>query len=245
MIADGYGYRGRVGLVYIASSIVMEPECYAMAPAGVSVHTARIPVGKASVESLNRLAGEDIDHLLEATRLLAMAPLQSIVFACTSGSFIGGKGYDETIMTRMREVAGGIPVTTTSTALLKGLRVLNAHRVVIATPYTSDVTERAATFFTANGYDVLDFDCMGLDEDVDIGFTPPERTYELVRRIDRPEADAVVISCTNLRTVAILAALEQDLGKPVISAIQASFWDGLRLAGVREPISHYGRLLQL
>jgi len=54
-----------------------------------------------------------------------------------------------------------------------------------------------------------------------------------------------VISCTNLRTVAVLEALEQDLGKPVISAIQASFWDGLRLAGVRERIPHYGRLLQL
>jgi maleate isomerase len=245
MIQDGYGYRGRIGLVYIASSIVMEAECYAMAPSGVSIHTTRIPVEKATVEALSKLAGDDIRNLLEATRLLATAPLQSIVFGCTSGSFIGGKGYDEKIMARMREVAGGIPVTTTATALLKGLRALDAERVALATPYTAEVTERAVTFLTGNGVDVVDYGYMGLEGDVDIGFTPPERTYELVRRIDRPNADAIVVSCTNLRTVAILEALEEDLGKPVISAIQASFWDGLRLAGVRERIPHYGRLLQL
>jgi maleate isomerase len=245
MAADGYGYRARIGLVYIASSVVMEPECYAMAPAGVSVHTARIPVEKATVEALSKLAGENVANLLEATRLLATAPLHSIVFACTSGSFIGGKGYDERIMGQMREVASGLPVTTTATALLKSLQALDARRVVLATPYTSEVTERAITFLTDNGVDVLAFDYLGLEDDLAIGFTPPERTYKLVRGIDRPDADAVVISCTNLRTVAILEALEQDLGKPVISAIQASFWDGLRLAGVRERIPHYGRLLQL
>lgn len=245
MEADGYGYRARIGLVYIASSIVMEPECYAMAPAGVSVHTARIPVEKATVDALSKLAGEHMSNLLEATRLLATAPLHSIVFGCTSGSFIGGKGYDEKIIARMQDVAAGIPVTTTATALLKALRALDAHRVVLATPYSGEVTERAVTFLAGNGIDVLNFDYMGLEDDLAIGFTPPERTYELVRRIDRSDADAAVISCTNLRTVAVLDALEQDLGKPVISAIQASFWDGLRLAGVRERIPGCGRLLQL
>lgn len=243
MQPDGFGYRARIGLVYIASSVVMEPECYAMAPSGVSFHTARIPLGKVTVEELSNLAGDYMDRLLEATKLLAAAPLQSIVFACTSGSFIGGKGYDDRIMDAMGEVSRGIPVTTTTTAAVKALQAVEAQRIVLAAPYSRAVTDRAVSYFEQHGFQVLDSSCLGIEEDLDLGFTPPERIYEQVRTLDRPDADAVFISCTNLRTAAILEALEYDLRKPVVSAIQASLWDGLRLAGMHEPIDHYGQLL--
>ena len=39
--------------------------------------------------------------------------------------------------------------------------------------------------------------------------------------------------------------LEQDLGKPVISSASAMMWHALRLAGVRQLITGYGRLLTL
>jgi maleate cis-trans isomerase len=43
----------------------------------------------------------------------------------------------------------------------------------------------------------------------------------------------------------VLGLLEQDLGKPVISSASAMMWQALRLAGVRQPILGYGRLLTL
>lgn len=46
----------------------------------------------------------------------------------------------------------------------------------------------------------------------------------------------------NLRSVGAIAPLEADLGVPVVSAIQASFWDALRLAGVRDSKAGFGRL---
>ena len=36
---DIYGWRARIGLIYMASSWVMEPEFHAMAPPGVTIHT--------------------------------------------------------------------------------------------------------------------------------------------------------------------------------------------------------------
>lgn len=245
MQPDGFGYRARVGLIYIASSVTMEPECYAMAPDGVSIHTARIPLGTVSVEELTRLANEGKERMLEATRLLATAPLHSLVFACTSGSFVGGKGYDEKIMAEMRAVAADIPVTTTTTASVKALRAAGAKRIVIAAPYTREVTDRAVSYFGQHGFEVLDSSCLDIDSDHEIGWTPPERVYDQVRRLNRCDADAIFISCTNLRTIAILEALEQDLGKPVISATQASFWDGVRLAGVQDGLPQYGSLWSL
>ena len=58
-----------------------------------------------------------------------------------------------------------------------------------------------------------------------------------------PDADAVLLSGTGLPTVGVLEMLERDLGKPVISSNQASLWRALRMAGVREPVAGFGRLL--
>jgi maleate isomerase len=70
-----------------------------------------------------------------------------------------------------------------------------------------------------------------------------ERAYRLGREVDTPQAQAVFLSGTGMPTIQILEALEQDLGKPAVSANSAMMWHALRLAGVRHPISGYGRLL--
>jgi maleate cis-trans isomerase len=62
---------------------------------------------------------------------------------------------------------------------------------------------------------------------------------------DRAEAGAVFLSGTGMSTLPVLQALEQDLGKPVISSASAMMWLALRLAGVAAPIAGYGRLLSL
>jgi maleate isomerase len=44
-------------------------------------------------------------------------------------------------------------------------------------------------------------------------------------------------------TLGMLQMLEDDLGKPVISAASAIMWNALRIAGVRSERQGYGRLL--
>jgi maleate isomerase len=44
-------------------------------------------------------------------------------------------------------------------------------------------------------------------------------------------------------TITIIGALEQDLGKPVISSSSAMMWNALRLAGVKADMPEYGSLL--
>jgi maleate cis-trans isomerase len=71
----------------------------------------------------------------------------------------------------------------------------------------------------------------------------PERAYTLARQVDTAEAEAVFLSGTGLPTLPVLDMLEHDLGKPVFSSATAMMWQALRVAGVRHPISGYGRLL--
>ena len=72
----------------------------------------------------------------------------------------------------------------------------------------------------------------------------PGQIYRMIRAVDRPDADAVFISCTDFRGVETIRALEQDLGKPVFTSNQVTLWAMLRLAGVKLPIHGYGQLLE-
>ena len=245
MQPDGFGYRARVGLVYIATSVVMEPECYCMAPDGVAILTSRIPLAEITIEGLADLGGVHVHSALDATRLLANAQPTAIVFACTAGSFVGGAGYDQQVTALLQEAAPGVPIATTTTASVRALHAVKAETVALLLPYPQPVADRAVQYFSDTGFEVAGSMALGCVTDHDIAAITPEAVYRLARELDSSEADAIFLSCTNLRTIAVIEALERDLGKPVVSAIQASFWDALRLSGVGDCIDHYGSLLRL
>ena len=59
-----------------------------------------------------------------------------------------------------------------------------------------------------------------------------------------PEVNGIFISCTNLRFVKRVEALEERLGKAVTSSNHALAWHALYLAGVGIPNAGWGRLYQ-
>jgi maleate isomerase len=77
----------------------------------------------------------------------------------------------------------------------------------------------------------------GFEQDV-------EALYEQIKAACPPTADGVLIGGTGFRCVAIIEALEKELGRPVVTANQASLWRCLQHAGVKDPVEGYGRLLR-
>ena len=73
----------------------------------------------------------------------------------------------------------------------------------------------------------------------------PEYLLEFAKAIDRPDADAIFISCGALRTLDVIQAVEDAVGKPAICSNQAMLWHCLRLAGIDDRISGFGRLMLL
>jgi hypothetical protein len=57
--------------------------------------------------------------------------------------------------------------------------------------------------------------------------------------------EAVFIPCTAVRTLEAIEPLEQRIGKPVITAIQATMWAVQRLAGVAADVAGGGRLFEV
>jgi maleate isomerase len=219
----------------------MENEMWAMAAPGVSVHTSRIRIGKINVRDIGAMV--ESPEFETSVRLVAEAPVDVVVFGGTSASFLHGNAWDEATTARMQSWSGGVPALTTATACVQALAALDIGKVALATPYAEEVHERCAAWLTANGHPVTRGRFLSITEDRALAEVPLEEIWDLCMAVDTPDADAIFISCTNFRSIALIKALEQRLGKPVISAVQASMWGALRLIGVAGARPGYGRLM--
>ena len=227
----------------MSSSEVMEPEFYALSPEGVCTLTTRINLPKVTPQGLRDMSNSK--QLENCTQLLAHAKVGVILYGCTSGSFLEGPEWEKGLLKRMKTMAGGITVINTSQSSVKALEAVKAKKIVIATPYTKEINTAAVDYYTKQGFIVLNDTALGFDDDHEIAATKLEDVYRLVRETDLPEADAVFISCTNLKTVPILESLETDLKKPVVSAIQASMWYALKVLGINDYVPGSGSLFKI
>lgn len=232
-----YGRRGRIGLMVPTGNSVMEPEFNRLAPEGLSVHANRVFLDKVTPEALVGME----EHAAESARGLASIRIGVLAFGCTSGSFVGGKGYDEKLIGIM-QAETGIPATTTTTAVMRALRLLGVSRVAMATPYIDAVNAIEETFLEDSGIEVTRSKGGGIVETADIQECEPEVAYRRALEVDNDRAEAIFVSCTGFRTIEIVAKLEAELGKPVVTANQATFADCLRILGVTEVRPGYGSL---
>ena len=236
------GWRARIGFLVPPGNPTVEPEMTELAPPGVSVHFTRMsasgPAGThAGQEERNR---SQIAGLDDATRLLAMIAPRVIVMAHTATSYMLGREAEAELVHRQEAVSATRFVTAFG-SVVEALGCLGVRRIAYATPYDAKLTEQGRAHLALHGFDVVG--AARLEGVRSIYEETTERAYAVGRQADRPEAEAVFLSGTGLPTLAMLQVLEDDLGKPVISAASAMMWNALRIAGVRSSRQGYGRLL--
>ena len=229
----------RIGLLVPSSNSTLEPEIYRALPESVTLHVARLFLTRISPDSILGM----VEDLETQSRNLASADVDVIVLGATAPSFLKGLGYDREMIARI-EAATGKRATTTSTALIEALRYLGVTRVVLGSAYDETVNALAREFLEASGVEVLAAHGLGLVDNLTVGRLEVASAYELARAIDRPDADALVLACTNWRTMDVIELLERELGKPVLSTTQVSLWAALRLVGGIDSLAGYGRLLR-
>jgi maleate cis-trans isomerase len=102
----------------------------------------------------------------------------------------------------------------------------------------------AKSFLEASGVEVVDMKGLALVDNLVVGRLGPDSAYELALKVNRADADAIVLACTNWQTMDAIERIERATGKPVITTTQASIWAALRMIGHCEPVEGYGRLLR-
>ncbi|MFS8201769.1 decarboxylase [Streptomyces sp. CWNU-52B] len=199
--------------------------------------------------------GEDahrVDALLEMgadARLgagveeLRLSGAEAVVWACTSGSFVyGWQGAHDQVRTLAR--TAGLPASSTSFAFAHAVRELGAKRVAIGATYPDDVAALFSAFLADAGIEVLSVHGSGIITAAEVGTWGEEEVLELARAADRPEAEVVLLPDTALHTAACIPALEEALGKPVLTANQVTAWEALRLADRRVNAPDLGALFR-
>jgi maleate cis-trans isomerase len=229
----------RLGLLTPSSNSTQEPEFSAVLPPTVSLHTGRVAYRDITPEEQMRCVLE----LESESRKLADAEVGAIVFAATAPTLAKGKGYDRELIKRMED-ASGRPATTAATAFVEALARLGIERIAIGAPWSTIMDAAMVDFMQASGFAVVHSEVVGFVASVELGRVGPETAYELALRVDRPQAQAIVMPGGNWASMPVVERLESELGKPVLVNNAVSLWAGLRLLGRSDSIPGYGRLLR-
>jgi|TARA_B100001964_G_scaffold245784_1_gene336091 maleate cis-trans isomerase len=235
------GWRARIGLLYPETGLLDE-EYWGFAPHGVAVFISRTLVrAKASVEVLTDMANSpEVERIAQG---FSRIEVDAVAYACTAAGFIRGDGMDEELNHRL--AAGAVaPATCTITASVRAMRELGLKKISVATPYLGPIDQKLREFLEKSGFEIVAQQGLGL-HGKDISMVPLSQIYQMAKEVDKPESDGVYIACTGFRSLEIIETLEADLGKPVVSANQATMWDALRLAGVHLKKPGLGRLYNL
>jgi maleate cis-trans isomerase len=235
-----YGWRARIGAIVVSDDVTTECEYWRMAPEGVGVHAARMHVvdDLPPIERLSRMA----PHARRAASDLATLRPNVAVYACTSGSFFQGREWSRDYMDELSELAG-CAVVATADAVVEALEELGVRNVGVATPYSSEVNQRLRVFYEEAGFNVLSVVGADLDSNWDVCAMTERHIADLASAAAVRGAEAIFFACTAVPIVAQIERLERDLGLPVVTANQATFWAALKRCGIAMPPG-WGRLFR-
>jgi maleate isomerase len=229
-----------VGLIVPSVNTCTEPQFRMMAPDGVAFYATRLALrgggGRAELLAMT-------EHVEEAAGLLNDIDPALILFHCTAASLAGGVGSDERIRQRI-EASTGRPAGATATGIVQALRAVGARRPALITPYPPATNAVEVEFLAGHGFEVVANVALGLERGADFVGLSPEDWLDVVGSTDLSRADAIFVSCTNIRVIEAIERMEDEHSRPVITSNQAGVWYVLRRLGIDEPVSGYGRLLR-
>ena len=236
--------RKRIGVMVPSTNTTFEADFQLVAPRDVTIHGQRLWLtndaeGAAGMDRMNA-------EVESGARYLATAKVDVVAYGCTTGSFYRGPGWDREMLDVIQRAAR-VPAVATSPSVVEALRFFGARRVSVATPYPDWNNTQLRAYLEALGFEVLNIEgepSAAASGNQGINDHDPDEVVEFASRVCRPEADALLCSCTAWRSVEAVGELERRTGKPVVTSNQASIWAAFRALKLSPKITGYGRLLE-
>ena len=233
--------KWRIGVVSLSTDLTIEHDFYAMRP------TPEMGFFINRVEFINPTTRENLvamqPRISEAARLiLPEIKLDAIAYGCTSASAAIG---DQNVRQVLNQGKPDTPCVTPTSGAVEGFKHLGISRVSLIAPYLKSVSEELAHYFCSLGLEVVSLHYMDIDDDRDIARVSQRSIIDAGNIAAKSGSEGLFYSCTALPAVPILSQLESNTGKPAVSSNQALFWHAIRSAGYMQPVSGYGKLLEL
>lgn len=228
----------RLGLVVLQSDETIEADMRRMLPESMEVLVTRVPSATVvSSDSLQEMA----EVLTAAASLFPRgAEFAAVGYGCTSGSAQIGP---ESIAALVQAGVDATAVTEPVSALIAACQVLGVTKIGLISPYVAEVSGRLIEVLNGHGITVTVFDSFDEPLEKNVVRIAPASLVNAAKKIAQDsDIEAIFLSCTNLRTLGVIDALEADLGLPVLSSNQVLAWHMVQLAGGGVPRFAVGQL---
>jgi maleate isomerase len=237
---DGAATVARLGVLTPDFDPTPESEMWAMAPAGVSIHSARVTRRRRDPSAFAEPPNVDI----ATDQLVELAP-RAILFAYTSSSYALGAAGEIAVRDRLEQRAKGIPIIPTCRAATSALHSLGVHRISLIHPpwFSESLSEQGRVYFRAQGFDVVQCTRLLPARPVEVEIAPAE-LFDFATSHTPRTAEAVFIGGNGMRAVGAISALEIRLGIPVLSANQILLYDALSVLGQAHKVRNHGKIFE-
>lgn len=241
----------RIGQIVPSSNTTMETEIPAMLMARQAVlperftfHSSRMRMKNVVKEELAAMDAESDRCALE----LSDARVDVLGYACLVAIMAMGHGYHRKSESRLKAhtAANGAdaPVVTSAGALIEGLKVIGAKRIVVVAPYMKPLTELVVDYIRNEGFEVVDYRALEIADNLEVGRHDPALLPAIVAQMDTSNVDAIVLSaCVQMPSLPAIAKVEAMTGKPVITAAVATTYAMLKQLKLETMVPGAGALL--
>lgn len=238
-IAPILGRRAVLGMVVLQSDETLEHDLRRILPQEeVALYISRVPSAETvSSDSLAAMEG----HLSDAAALMPPAlDFDVLGYGCTSATSVIGAGR---VAELLRKGCPATHVTDPLSALVAACRHMGILRLAFLSPYVPEVSSRLRAAVAAQGVKSPVFGTFNEAREHAVALIDgPSVTRAATALLQRGGAEAVFLSCTNLRTLDVIDAIEAETGAVALSSNQVMAWHMCQLAGIR-PALRVGRLM--
>jgi maleate isomerase len=215
----------RIGQIVPSSNTTMETEIPAMLRARESIrperftfHSSRMRMHKVTREELAAMNREALRCAAE----LADARVDVMSTACLVAIMAMGKGYHREVERDLTAIAREnhclSPVMTSAGALVEGLKIMGAKKVSLLAPYMRSLCNLVVEYIESEGIEVIDSLAFEIPDNLEVGRRDPARLVEDARKLNKANADVVVLSaCVQMQSLPSIQIVEDQLGIPVTS----------------------------
>jgi maleate isomerase len=229
-----YAPHGLIGMLTPQANTTVEPEFNLLWPPGVAMINARLMSDKAS------MADRLVDYFAtyaQSLRQFANAPIEVAAAACTGASYLAGREREAQLVAEI-EQHHGFAFLTAALAVVDALRVLDARRIGLVSPYPDDLNRASIAYWQSHGLEVL-----AVASAFDASNTSFHPIYSMAgsaaeraaRSLQNAQLDAIVMLWTGMPTLRPIAALIGWDGPPVMSCNLCLAWRAIEALRRREP----------
>ncbi|MPS28152.1 Asp/Glu racemase [Pigmentiphaga sp.] len=241
----------RIGQIVPSSNTTMETEIPAMLtarqqirPERFTFHSSRMRMKHVVKEELAAMDAESDRCAVE----LSDARVDVLGYACLVAIMAMGRGYHRQSEARLASHTaangGDAPVITSAGALIEGLKVIGARRIVVVAPYMKPLTDLVVDYIRHEGFEVADYRALEIPDNLEVGRHDPENLPAIVAQMDTSQVDAIVLSaCVQMPSLPVVAKVEALTGKPVVTAAIATTYAMLKALDLERVVPGAGALL--